>query len=164
MTSHESTPTSPRWLNEQEASTWLDLWSLLVWLPARLDSQLRQDSQVSLSDYQALSQISMAPQRTLRLSDLGAMANMSLSHLSRVISRLEKAGWVERIPDPQDGRSTLAVLTDAGGQKVEQSAPQHVETVRQLVFDRLGPEASESLGDALAQIVQALDPARKVRD
>lgn len=163
MTEPPSTPATARWLDEQETQTWLDLWSLMVWLPARLDTQLRQETGLSLTDYQALSQISMAPARTLRLSELGAMANMSLSHLSRVISRLEKAGWVTRAKDPQDGRSTLASLTEQGQEKVEQSAPGHVAEVRRLVFDQLSREQAVALGQAAARVVDAAAPDRKVR-
>lgn len=163
MATPDSPSRAPRWLDENETRTWLDLWSLMVWLPTRLDSQLRLDADLSLTDYQALSQISMAPKRTLRLSELGAMTNMSLSHLSRVISRLEKAGWVQRIPDPQDGRSTLAVLTSHGLEKVQQCAPGHVEAVRRLVFDQLSPEQAAALGAAAAQVVQAIVPERKAR-
>lgn len=48
---------------------------------------------------------------------------MTLSHLSRVVSRLERAGWVRRIPDPTDGRCTLARLTDEGWRKVAAAVP-----------------------------------------
>jgi DNA-binding MarR family transcriptional regulator len=33
---------------------------------------------------------------------------------SGIVSNLEKQGWVERTPDPQDGRQTRVVLTDQG--------------------------------------------------
>ncbi|MGJ3561840.1 MarR family winged helix-turn-helix transcriptional regulator [Streptomyces sp. INA 01156] len=112
-----------RWLAPEESEAWLALWTMTVWLPVRLDAQLRQDSALSLPEYHALSQISMAPDRTLRLSELAAVANMTLSHLSRVVSRLEKAGWVRRVPDPTDGRYTLARLTDEGWHKVAAAAP-----------------------------------------
>lgn len=157
------TLTDPRWLTPVETQTWREVWSMMVWLPARLEAQLRQDSGLTYPEYHALSQISMAPHRTLRLSELATVANMTLSHLSRVISRLERAGWVRRSPDPDDGRSTLAVLTPAGWAKVEQSAPGHVEAVRRLVFDPLSPEQATALGEAAAQVVQAVSPPRLPR-
>ncbi|PWI09091.1 MarR family transcriptional regulator [Streptomyces sp. NWU339] len=147
-----------RWLAPEESEAWLAVWTMTVWLPVRLDAQLRQDSALSLPEYHALSQISMAPDRTLRLSELATVANMTLSHLSRVVSRLEKAGWVRRVPDPTDGRYTLAGLTDEGWCKVAAAAPEHVDAVRRYVFDSLTPEQRRALGEAAARIVEALDP------
>jgi DNA-binding MarR family transcriptional regulator len=158
-----STAPSPRWLDDGEMDTWLALWSVMEWLPVCLDAQLRRDSGLSQNEYNALSQISMAPRRTVRLSELARVANMTLSHLSRVITRLENSGWVVRTPDPGDGRYTLARLTDAGLEKVTDAAPGHVEAVRHYVFDHLTPEQSAALGDAAARIVEVLDPPRPAR-
>ncbi|GAA4284452.1 MarR family transcriptional regulator [Brevibacterium daeguense] len=159
----ESTDEDVRWLNERETQTWLDVWSLMVWLPSRLDAQLRAEVGLSHAEYNALSQMSMAPDRTIRLSELAAVSNMTLSHLSRVITRLEKAGWVTRSPDPADGRYTLGSLTAAGWEKIVDAAPGHVETVRRYVFDTLTPQQAEALGEAAAKIVAALSPPGMMR-
>jgi DNA-binding MarR family transcriptional regulator len=55
-------------------------------------------------EYHALSQISMAPNRTVRLSEPATVSNMTLSHLSRVVSRLEK-GVVDRVSPPGMARA-----------------------------------------------------------
>jgi DNA-binding MarR family transcriptional regulator len=152
-----------RWLDPEEAQTWLAVWSMMVWLPVRLDAQLRRDFGLTHPEYHALSQISMAPDRTVRLSELATVTNMTLSHLSRVVSRLEKAGWVQRTPDPDDGRYTRASLTDAGWNAVQAAAPGHVEAVRRYVFDALTPEQSRALGVAASRIVEAVNPPGKPR-
>lgn len=148
---------TPRWLSPKEMDTWLSLWSVLEWLPGRLDAQLREDAGLSLAEYNALSQISQAPDVSIRLSELAVVANMKLPHLSRVITRLEKAGWVRRIPDPADGRYTLAQLTGEGIEKVAEAAPGHVEAVRRYVFDHLSPQQINALGEVTANIVEAVD-------
>lgn len=147
-----------RWLSPQETETWLSVWSMMVWLPVRLETQLREDAGLSHPEYHALSQISMAPGRQLRLSELATVTNMTLTHLSRVISRLENAGWVVRETDPDDGRYTLGVLTEAGWDKVREVAPAHVEAVRRYVFDSLSPEQARALGEACSAIVEAVAP------
>src|SRR5690625_2707464 len=149
-----------RWLSPDESATWLSVWTMTVWLPSRLDAQLRRDAGLSLSEYHSLSQISMAPERTLRMSELAAVTNMTLSHLSRVVSRMEKAGLVRRSPDAVDGRYTLAVLTDSGYDRVVAAAPGHVEAVRSYVFDSLNEDQKEALGDAVGPIVEALEIGR----
>lgn len=158
-----NTPDAPHWLTDQEMDAWLALWSVMEWLPSRLEAQLREDSGLALNEYNALSQISMAPERTVRLSELARVANMTLSHLSRVITRLERSGWVHRTPDPDDGRYTLARLTEAGLAKVTHAAPGHVDAVRRHVFAPLSPAQSAALGEAMGRIAEELDPPRLAR-
>lgn len=151
-----------RWLTEDEDYTWRAVWSLMTWLPAKLDSQLREDHGLSLAEYYALSQISEAPNRAIRLSELAGITNMTLSHLSRVISRMMKAGWVERVTDPHDGRYTLGQLTDAGWDKVVEMAPGHVEAVQQAIFDQLTDDQVHALGEAAARVAEAVSPSGEV--
>src|SRR5690606_17378983 len=93
---------------------------------------------------------------------LAAMANMSVSRLSHLLDRLSDRGWVERRPDPTDGRSTMAVLTDAGWDKVVATAPGHVDNVRSLVFEGLTAEQITQLKQISATISGRLDPERKL--
>jgi DNA-binding MarR family transcriptional regulator len=51
------------------------------------------------------------------------------SALSNVVKRFEQRGWVERSPDPDDGRYTIAALTDSGYDVVVAAAPMHVRSV-----------------------------------
>jgi len=152
----------PRWLTEEQDFTWRAVWSLMTWLPAKLDRQLREDTGLSLYEYYALSQLSEAPDRSIRLSELAGITNMTLSHLSRVMARMEKAGWVERQPDPVDGRYTLGILTDTGMDKVEEMAPGHVEAVQQAIFDQLTDQQARALGEAAARVAEAVSPHGEV--
>lgn len=147
-----------RWLDPDEQRTWRAVWALMTWLPVRLDAQLHADAGLSLAEYNALSQMSEAPDRTLRLSDLATASNMTLSHLSRVITRLEKAGWVTRSPDPEDGRYTQGRVTDAGWEKVVAIAPGHVAAVRRAVFDQLSTEQVQALGETASLVADAVTP------
>jgi DNA-binding MarR family transcriptional regulator len=49
-----------------------------------------------------------------RCSALAAQTGVDVSVASRQIAALERAGHVERRPDPQDGRASLLRLTPAG--------------------------------------------------
>lgn len=153
-----ATTAEPRWLDREEDRTWRAVWAMMTWLPVRLDTQLRAEAGLSLAEYNALSQISEAPDHAMRLGDLAARTNMTLSHLSRVVSRLEKHGWVTRSPDPQDGRYTLGRLTDAGWEKVQTVAPGHVEAVRRALFDTLSADQAHALGEAAVLIADAVLP------
>jgi DNA-binding MarR family transcriptional regulator len=147
----------PRWLDDTEQRAWRQLAALVLKLPSELEAQLQHDAGMSHFEYWVIALLSEAPDRTLRMSQLAAQANASLSRLSHVVSRLEKRGWVTRRPCPDDARATLAVLTDTGRRQVVAAAPGHVTTVRQLVFDGLDRDEVDELARLCATILERLD-------
>jgi DNA-binding MarR family transcriptional regulator len=152
---------TPRWLSADERRVWLRLSALMELLPAALDAQLQRDDDLTKTAYLTLAMLSEEPSRSLRMSELGARSNASPSRISHVVSRLEKDGWVRREKSPSDGRGQVAVLTDAGFEKVVASAPGHVERVRQLVFDPLDGDDLAVLDDAMTKMLDILDPDAK---
>ncbi|MGN9812878.1 MarR family winged helix-turn-helix transcriptional regulator [Micromonospora sp. BQ11] len=133
------------WLSADEKDAWSALVSLVLLLPGRLESPLQHAAGLTLFDYLALSHMSEAPERRLRMSELAYLANGSLSRLSNVVKRFEQRGWVERFPDPVDRRYTIAALTAAGYEVVVAAAPTHVRSVRQYVLDPLTPADQRAL-------------------
>lgn len=154
------TAENPRWLTPEEQQTWRALTSLLVRLPAALDAQLRRDAGITHFDYQVLSQLSEQPGRRLRLRELATLVDSSLQRLSQVVTRLETKGWVERVPDPADGRTTLAVLTDAGFEKVVATAPGHAAEVLDLAIDPLSPDQHRAMREIAQRIVGTIEETR----
>ena len=128
---------TPESLGAEATEAWSAFATVLEWLPAALDAQLTTDAGLTHFEYGVLFALSTAPERTLRMSVLAAYSNSTLSRLSRAATRLEAKGWVRRWPDPADGRFTLATLTDAGAEKVDEAGPGHVALVNDLVMDRL---------------------------
>lgn len=149
----------PRWLDDDEQYAWRRLAAVILKLPTELDRQLQRDAGMSHFEYWVLALLSEEPDRSLQLSSLAARANASLSRLSHVVTRLDRRGWVTRVPCPDDARATLAVLTEAGWQQVRAAAPGHVETVRSLVFDGLDAQGVTELARVCEAIVDRLEAA-----
>jgi DNA-binding MarR family transcriptional regulator len=145
-----------RWLSAEEQAAWRPFIGVLFRLPAALDQQLQRDAGITHFEYMVLSSLSEAPDRTLRMSDLAALARGSLSRLSHVVSRLEQRGWVRREPCPGDGRYINAVLTEEGWAKIAATAPGHVGAVRKHLVDVLSPEQLRELGEASERILKSL--------
>lgn len=143
-------------LSAHETDAWSRLWNMQMQLPASLDSQLKRDAGVTYFEFQALLKISEAENDSRRMTDLSEATAMSLSHLSRVVTRLEKKGLVARIPDPNDGRSTFAALTPAGKKTVETALPGHVAEMRRVFFDNLSDEELEVISGVFARVNSAL--------
>lgn len=154
----EGSEAQPRWLSSQEQEAWLALNGVTLLLPYALDVQLQRDHGLSLFEYGVMAMLSDAPDRTMRMKSLAMLSFGSLSRLSHVVSRLERRGYVRRQPLPEDGRTTLAALTDEGMAALEAAAPSHVETVRRLVVDPQPPGEFLRLGQACARILDRITP------
>lgn len=126
-----------RWLTEDEQATWRAFLAMQRKIRDRLERQLQQDAGMPMTYYIILAMLSEAPERTLRMTELAAIAGTSQSQLSHAATRLEEAGWIERRRCVDDKRGYLAVLTDSGFDVLAQAAPSHVESVRSVLFDRL---------------------------
>lgn len=130
-------PEVPQWLNEEEREGWLFLSSIMFNLPGQLESQLQADSDLSFVEYMVLAMLSESPHHKLTMTELARQTNTLLPRLSRVVTRLEKDGFVERAVWKKDRRVSICHLLPEGRAKVHDAAPGHVAAVRQLIFDRL---------------------------
>ncbi|TCO40636.1 DNA-binding MarR family transcriptional regulator [Kribbella antiqua] len=148
----------PRWLEKDELAAWMSLAALTFKLPGVLDYQLQRDSGLTHFEYLVLAGLSESPGRSRRMSDLAGFANGSLSRLSHVVKRLEQRGFVERRPAEDDGRITVATITDSGYEILVAAAPGHVATVREYVVDALTPEQIAQLKVIADQILAKIDP------
>ena len=117
---------------------------------------------MSLGDYDVLVHLSEAGGRSLRMSELAERLLLSRSGLTRRVDGLVRAGWVERKACPDDGRGSLAVLSDAGSELLREAAPTHVRGVRRYLIDPLDETGGiEGLDPGLSAIEKALDQAEQ---
>lgn len=143
-------------LSGDDLDAWSSLATLLEWLPPALDADLVRDHDLTHFEYGVLYALADAPHRSLRMSVLAGYANSSLSRLSRAVSRLQERGWIRRARDPDDGRSTLATLTDDGFAVFERATPGHVRVVTRLVLDPLTRAQRRQLQEIARRIQRAI--------
>ena len=94
---------APRWLDDEQQSSWRAFATAMVKLRWALECQLQQDAGLSFVEYHALARLSENPGHTMRMSELAEVTNASLSRLSHLIKRLELRGLVRR--EPEIGRA-----------------------------------------------------------
>ena len=58
----------------------------------------------------------------VRFRDLASSIGVDPTTTSRIVERLERDGWIKRIPNPDDERSSLLVVTPAGRKRSSQVA------------------------------------------
>ncbi len=118
----------------------------------RLDRELRENHGLPLASYDVLLRLARAPDRSLRMTDLAERVLRSPSGLTRLIDRLVARGLVERRPDPEDARATLAGLTPAGSRLLRAAARTHLRGIREHFTGRLDGAQLESVASALEAI------------
>jgi DNA-binding MarR family transcriptional regulator len=147
-----------RWLDAEEQRTWRQLSTMILRLQPVLSAQLQREFGISHFEYLIMACLSETPGSMLRMSVLATITGSSLPRLSQAVDRLEKRDWISRQPDTEDRRYTVAVLTRAGLRRLQEAAPSHVGTVRELVFDRLTRPQARQLGTICQRILDGLPP------
>ena len=148
--------TDTRWLDDDEQRTWRAYLTAQRLLTDRLERQLQRDAGLPHAYYEILVQLSEAPDRTLRMSQLAESSLSSRSRLSHAVARLEAAGWVRRRGCPEDRRGAFAELTPEGLAKLDDAARGHVGAVRADLFDALTRDQQHALRDASEALVAHL--------
>lgn len=154
----------PRWLTPEEQHVWRSFIEASTLLEDHLDRQLQRDAGMPHVYYGLLVRLAESPRRRLRMTELAKLAKITRSRLSHAVARLEKQGWVRREDCTSDKRGQFAVLTDEGFEVLRQTAPGHVDAVRQAVFDRLSAEQQKSLGEMMRIIAEGLQPSEAGAD
>lgn len=137
------------------------LHALLELLPTALDKQLAPVGLTSF-EYTLLEALAEADAGRLRLSALASRSNATLPRLSRVVTGLERKGYVLRAPCEQDGRATNAVLTDAGRAARAGAAPLYADAVRHMILDGLDDDGVDDLARLTYAVLDRLDPDRRL--
>ncbi|MFD7610975.1 MarR family winged helix-turn-helix transcriptional regulator [Streptomyces sp. NPDC059828] len=148
----------PRWLSPDEQRMWRSYLHATRLLEDSLDRQLQRDAGMPHIYYGLLVQLSEAPRRRMRMTELAKDAKITRSRLSHAIARMEGNGWVRREDCASDRRGQHACLTDEGYEVLRKAAPGHVAAVRQAIFDRLTPDQVRQLGEITRIMTDGLQP------
>jgi DNA-binding MarR family transcriptional regulator len=92
-----------------------------------------------------------------RLTDLASSSALSLSAMAELVDGLEQLGYLERRPDPSDGRAKLICLTERGWQAIREGR----RLIAEIEVDwagALGGSDFESLCRDLQRLLDVLDP------
>lgn len=148
----------PRWLSKDEHRAWRGLLQMTAHLDVQVNRRLQESSGLSKADYDVLVVLSESPEGRLRVYEVAQELGWEQSRLSHHLSRMQKRGLVEREECLSDRRGAFVVLTGAGRTAIEKAAPDHVATVRRLVFDGLSREQVGALADISETVLERLEP------
>ena len=144
--------TATRWLDAEQQRVWRAYLLGSARLAERLDADLREFG-LDLGEYEILVTLSEAPERRVRMSELADAVHQSRSRLTHTVSRMEKAGLIDRASCPTDRRGVWAHLTDEGFRLLEVAAPTHVESVRRNFVEAMSAADYAAVGRAFDAVL-----------
>jgi len=95
--------------------------------------------------------------RGSRITDLAQLAQVTKPTVVYLVNELGRLGYVERIPDPADGRAKLVRLTERG-RRAQQAARELVAQIEEDWTRALGRQDFDSLRTLLERLHEALWP------
>ncbi|WP_344422342.1 MarR family winged helix-turn-helix transcriptional regulator [Pseudonocardia ailaonensis] len=120
-----------------------------------LEGDMERAQNMPLTWYDVLLELNAAPERKLRMQELGERAVVSRSRVSRIVDELARAGLVVREKDETDRRGSWAVLTPAGRDRLRKAAPGYLDGIARHFADHLTPEERSTITGALDRVLAA---------
>jgi DNA-binding MarR family transcriptional regulator len=138
---------------EPELAAWQGFLRTHATLVRELDEELTERHGLPLSSYDVLIQLADAPDGMLRMSHLADAVLLSRSGLTRLVSRLESQGMIERVECKDDARGAFAAITDHGRERLAEARATHRAGVRERFLDRLSEREQRQLAKAWARLL-----------
>ena len=95
-----------------------------------------------------------------RVADVSATFAAGIGAMSKGVDRLEARGWVTRLPNPVDGRSSLISVTTSGAELVAAAERTFSDRLDELITPAVGADQVDAARATLAALRRALEDAR----
>jgi DNA-binding MarR family transcriptional regulator len=145
-------PDQPALLDPDELGAYFALMEVAGLLRHAVEQQLREAGGLSYVQFQLLARLGDAPTGSHRMTDLADSVIYSRGALTYQAGLLENAGLVTRAPSPDDERSVIVTITDAGRERLAKVLPGHAEVLTRLLFAPLSRKDVKALADLLAPV------------
>jgi len=106
----------------------------------KVETELDRTAGVPVTWFEVLLRLARSPEHRLRMAELARQVGLSTSGLTRLIDRVEEAGYVRREVCATDRRGAHAILTDDGMTLLRTALPPHLASIEAHVAGPLGAE------------------------
>jgi DNA-binding MarR family transcriptional regulator len=118
-----------------------------------IDAGLQQAGVLSIDWYDVLLTLERSPGQRLKLNELADRVLFSRSGLTRLVDRIEAAGYLRRERSVEDRRVTYAVLTEPGAAALGRTWPHYRELIDQHFGRHLTDAEAAVLRAAFAKLI-----------
>ncbi|HZT67453.1 MAG TPA: MarR family winged helix-turn-helix transcriptional regulator [Acidimicrobiales bacterium] len=143
-------------LTEAQLAAWRAFVRAQALVLEVLARELEEERGMPLPFYDVLVHLSEAPEGRLRMRELAGAVLLSRSGLTRLVDRMEQAGYVTREACPSDRRGSYATITEAGLRALADAWPVHARGVLEHFAGPLDEPELAVLRDALGRIADTV--------
>jgi DNA-binding MarR family transcriptional regulator len=143
-------------MSDSSASTdppWWDAWRGILfansYVLARTEALLQEHSGMSLVFMDVLGRLHDAPDQRLRMQELQHRSLFTRTGMTRLVDRIETAGYATREQVPGDRRGVYVKITPEGGRQYESAVEQHRDDLEQVFAPLLTERQHEAVAKAL---------------
>lgn len=139
-------------LSSAEGAAWSGFLRAHALIARSLDVELRAAEQLSLSEFEILLHVSWAGGQ-LRMARIAHDVVLTGGGVTRIVARLEKLGFIERVSCPNDARGVFAVLTEKGRVRLAAAQRVHMGGVKRLFLGHASEAELRTLGRFFSRVV-----------
>ncbi|MDR2984867.1 MAG: MarR family transcriptional regulator [Nocardiopsaceae bacterium] len=139
-------------------AAWASLLRVHAALVPSLDQLVTSQTGLPLSWYDVLLELAVAPERRLLMGELSQRVVLSRTRVSRIVDELTAAGLVFKESNPEDGRSSYAVLTKKGLARYRETAPIYLAGIEREFGAHLTDAELTAVAAALNKVLSAPSP------
>ena len=136
-------------------AAWASLLQVHAALVPALDREVQLAAGLPLAWYDVLLELNAAPDRRLRMTDLGERVVLSRTRVSRIVDELVDQGLVGREDNPDDRRSAYALITAEGRRRLRAAAPIYLEGIGRHFTRHMTKSEAVGLKGALEKVLKA---------
>jgi DNA-binding MarR family transcriptional regulator len=140
----------------------IEAWRAMLLAHAGAVRAIEKDVQrvgIPLTWYDVLLELDAAEGRQLRMQELSDRVVLSRTRVSRLVDEMAAQDLVRKRPDPDDRRSTWAVITPAGRTALRETAPTYMAGIREHFNRYLTESELQAVARALGKVAAAHAPA-----
>jgi len=142
----------PETLPDATVTAWARLARVSQGVLAAVEADLKAAGQPPLAWYDALLELKRAGEGGLRPAELQTHMLLAQYNLSRLLDRLEDAGYITRRPCPEDGRGQVVAITAEGRRLLPRMWRTYQAAIRDHFADKLSADEANTLGRLLAKL------------
>jgi MarR family 2-MHQ and catechol resistance regulon transcriptional repressor len=145
-------------LDDARITTFGRLVEAYAYLTKTLDDEMEAAVGIPLLWYGVLLHLGRSPNGIRPISELIEATAFTGGGVTRLVDRIEQAGYVERRACPSDRRVTFVGLTERGRELLEQASVVHVQGIQERLVNVVGAADLERLDAILAKVTPRCAP------
>jgi DNA-binding MarR family transcriptional regulator len=148
-------------MNEKPTESHVRAWARLIRAAQRVLGAVEADLKAAgfppLAWYDVLLELRRSEEGRLRPLEIESRLLIAQHNVSRLIDRLERAGYVDRAPFENDGRGQVVAITEQGRALLQGMWPVYAAAIQRHVGTRLTEAQAKELAASLSALVDVPD-------